>query len=109
MKNLLPELWVLGINYRDTTTEQRSLFAICDEKYQQLLDRAPQFNLQELFVLSTCNRTELYAMAKTPQQLASLVADVTGQSVEVIQNCAYVRNGDEVVEHLYCVTAGLDS
>jgi glutamyl-tRNA reductase len=66
-------------------------------------------------VLSTCNRTEVYAVAPTGEPRARLTeiaaaiahgADVSGTELARV---AYTRAGAQVEDHLFSVTAGLDS
>ena len=59
----ISEFYVVGINYKKTDAALRGQFAISEEQYARLLALAPSHQLSELFVLSTCNRTEIYGQA----------------------------------------------
>ena len=52
--------FVAGINYKKTEAEMRGLFAINHEQYAAVLDAADAAGIHEIFILSTCNRTEIY-------------------------------------------------
>ena len=78
----LSNFYVSGINYKKTDTEIRSSFAIGPEQYEHLLKLAPGFGVTDLFVLSTCNRSEIYGIADNPSQLTELFCSETQGSVE---------------------------
>src|SRR4030095_3561482 len=78
-------------------------------QYLSLLEKAPAFGLHELFVLSTCNRTEIYGVAETAQQLTELLCSETNGNVETFNRLAYIKQGNAAVQHLFDVGAGLDS
>jgi len=98
-----------GINYKKTDASVRGCFAINLTQYLSLLQNAKAAGLKELFVLSTCNRTEIYGFAHSACELATLLCSETSGSVETFQQLAYIKQGPAAVEHLYNVAAGLDS
>jgi glutamyl-tRNA reductase len=53
---------VAGINYKKADAELRSLFAVSNQQYISILNNAASFDLTEVFVLSTCNRTKFMAL-----------------------------------------------
>ena len=55
----------------------RSDFAINDEQYAAILRTAPLFGVNELFILSTCNRTEIYGIAENAFSLIDLLCSQT--------------------------------
>ena len=105
----ISKFWVAGINYKKTDAAVRGLFAIQHDQYLRLLEEAQSNNLTELFVLSTCNRTEIYGFADTSSQMINLICDQTTGSKEIFLESAYIKNGYEAIEHLFNVSAGLDS
>ena len=98
-----------GINYKKTDASVRGCFAINATQYSSLLEKARQAGLKELFVLSTCNRTEIYGLAHSACELTQLLCSETSGSHDVFKELAYVKQGPAAVEHLYNVAAGLDS
>ena len=100
---------VAGINYKKADAELRSSFAVNNDQYASILKNAPSFGLKEVFVLSTCNRTEIYGLTENVTDLISLLCAETPGSVEVFAKSAYIKKGREAIEHLFDVAAGLDS
>src|SRR5580658_4453973 len=101
--------FVVGINYKKTDAAVRGQFAIGNEQYEKILTLAPSFNVTELFVLSTCNRTEIYGIADNPAHLASLLCTQANGELGAFLGMAYIRKGAAAVSHLFEVGAGLDS
>lgn len=100
---------VIGINYKKTDTSTRGRFAVNNEQYIQLLLSAASCGLSELFVLSTCNRTEIYGLAPSSELLISLLCNYTTGSAEEFTQLAYEKTGEEAIRHLFHVSSGLDS
>lgn len=105
----LSNFLVAGINYKKTDTEIRSSFAIGMEQYSNMLNLAVQYGVRDLFVLSTCNRSEIYGIAERPEQLIDLLCSQTQGSAELFHELAYQKHGLKAVQHLFDVGAGLDS
>lgn len=94
---------------RDTPAELRERVALNDVEQVAVL-RAPRAGLDELAVLSTCHRTELYATA-TGGEADALHTLITLLPKLHPGDQPDVRSlrGAEAVHHLYRVTSGLDS
>jgi glutamyl-tRNA reductase len=105
----IPNFYVAGINYKKSDAAARGKFAIGNEQYAAILKAAPQQGLNELFILSTCNRTEIYGFAYCSHQLVELLCSQTVGNAETFKKSAYIKNGAEAVDHLFNVGAGLDS
>ncbi len=69
--------------------------------------------ITEAMILSTCNRTEIYAAAKDPSlakvALQTFIADEKGLLEEQFVPHTYWLEDLEVVRHAYSVASGLDS
>lgn len=98
-----------GISYKKTDAATRGQFALSHVNYDEALKLAPQFGLGSLFILSTCNRTEIYGFATNPSQLINLLCTQTTGDAETFTKLAYSKQGDEAIAHLFKVGAGLDS
>jgi glutamyl-tRNA reductase len=100
---------VAGINYKKTDAAVRGQYAISPEAYSLILAASTAYGIDEVFVLSTCNRTEIYAIASDPSQLISLLCAHTQGDIETFRPLAYTKTGSGAIEHLFNVSAGLDS
>ena len=105
----ISKFFVAGINYKKTNASVRGSFAINNEQYAELLSLAPSYGIQELFVLSTCNRTEIYGFAEHADQLVHLLCTQTEGNIDTFKKLSYIKKGSQAIDHLLSVAAGLDS
>lgn len=103
------DFYVVGINYKETPADIRSIFAINTNQYLSLLSTATSFGVNEFFILSTCNRTEIYGFAHNSEQLIDFLCSQTAGDVVTFKKTAYIKNAKTAIEHIFCVAAGLDS
>ncbi|HEY5371596.1 MAG TPA: glutamyl-tRNA reductase [Hanamia sp.] len=109
-KTYLPEeFFLVGISYKNTDAATRGQFSISPKQYESILELAPSYDVDEMFVLSTCNRTEIYGFAKNKSCLLELLHSQSSGDFELLSQMAYVENGTEAITHLYNVGCGLDS
>lgn len=101
--------FIAGINYKKTEASIRGQFAIDKDQYAEILSLAKSQGLGELFILSTCNRTEIYGFADNPCQLIELLCSKTAGNKETFLQLCYVKQGEEAVQHFFEVGAGLES
>lgn len=113
----------VGINYRTAPVALRERLSFGPREQADLL-RGPLLRaagatagLTEFVLLSTCNRTELYAAAadvthhftKVPPALADALARAHGFSSAEFASHFYFHSGTAAVRHLCRVACGLDS
>jgi glutamyl-tRNA reductase len=108
LKNI-SNFFVAGINYKKSDASVRGELAIGCEQYENILHKASAQGLNEVFILSTCNRTEIYGFANNSRQLVELLCSETvGDSKTFLESC-YIKNGFDAIKHVFNVGAGLDS
>jgi glutamyl-tRNA reductase len=105
----IASFFAVGINYKKTDASVRGMFAIGSEQYENVLAIAPSFGITSLFILSTCNRTEIYGFAETAEHLINLLCTQTKGSAAEFASMAYIKADKNAIEHLFHVGAGLDS
>lgn len=101
--------FVAGINYKKSDAAVRGQFAVGSEQYANILEAALLQGINEVFILSTCNRTEIYGFAHSSLQLVNLLCSQTAGNAETFAKAAYIKRGAEAIEHVFNVGAGLDS
>jgi glutamyl-tRNA reductase len=105
----ISNFFVAGVNYKKSDASTRGRFAISENQYSRVLESASANGLNEVFILSTCNRTEIYGFAENSMQLINILCSQTeGDSVSFYK-AAYIKEGMDAVSHLFHVGAGLDS
>lgn len=70
-------------------------------------------NINEVVVLATCNRVEVYAVASTfhgaVTEIGEALAAATGVPLAVLREHLYVHYQDRAIAHVFSVACGLDS
>ncbi|MES3006914.1 MAG: glutamyl-tRNA reductase [Pseudomonadota bacterium] len=123
-------LVLLGINHNTANVDFREQVAFPPEKVGEAIRRASALDgVEELVIVSTCNRTELYvqidlgeASAVDPdipideallrdqeQRLIAWLSEFHGLKEEEVRRSSYFRWRDDVIRHLMRVSCGLDS
>ncbi len=105
----ITNFFIAGINYKKTDAAMRGQFAVTNEQYEKLLAIAPLAGINEFFVLSTCNRTEIYGFAENASSLIQLLCTQTKSDAAIFESIAYIKKGKKAIQHLFDVGAGLDS
>ncbi|MBA4198668.1 MAG: glutamyl-tRNA reductase [Chitinophaga sp.] len=103
------QLSVIGINYKKSDAASRGKFAINTEQYISILQTAAQLAIAEIFVVSTCNRTEVYVLNGDVPTVIQLLCSVTEGDAESFKKLCYVKHDIKAIEHMFEVAAGLDS
>jgi glutamyl-tRNA reductase len=102
------KFYVAGISFKKTDSEHRSKFSISPEQGLKAYQHRSNC-LEHYFILSTCNRTEIYGFAPCEYVLMSFMQHLSGAPKEELSANIYSKEGDEAVKHLLTVAAGLDS
>ena len=103
-------LMVAGISYRTAPIDVRERLVVGRKDVAPLLTAfCERSGAREAVLLSTCNRTELYAVEGT-SDAASAVWELLSERLGTdVTSYGYVRRDREAVAHLYRVAAGMDS
>jgi len=102
-------LQVAGANHRTASLELRERLAACAGDLPAGLKRLRrECALEEVAVVSTCNRLEFYFVGDASRVMA-LMAQSGGFPPREAHNVIYHHEGEAAAEHLFAVAAGLDS
>jgi glutamyl-tRNA reductase len=110
-------LIALGINHNSAQVEVRERVAFAPEQVSEAMnDACNAVGVDEVVVLSTCNRTEIYAVPSAGQALEekarALIDWMAGYhhlSADDLRSAAYHHEGEAALRHIVQVAAGLDS
>lgn len=84
-----------------------------DETGSVLPELREQVDLDEVILLSTCNRTEVYGLSRDPREsserLERWLLELSEKRTPIRPENLYARVDRDAVEHLFRVTCGLDS
>ncbi|MCT4602725.1 MAG: glutamyl-tRNA reductase [Marinifilum sp.] len=105
----LQKLFVLGISYRKTALDVRGMFSLSSEDQENILKEAKEQQIEGMVIISTCNRTEIYAHSSEVEIITDLFLKYCKGNRNDLNYNGYTYHGNECIRHLYKVTAGLDS
>ena len=105
------DIIVFGINHKSASVDLRGRVSFAPEIVVETLRSAlTRLNIDEMAILSTCNRSEIYAVGELSDlQLMQWLAETKKISVEALKDCYYCYRGTQAVRHMICVASGLDS
>ena len=105
---------VIGLNHRTAPLELLERMSVADGQLPKALhDLCTREHISEAMVLSTCNRTEVYAVAErfhgAYSDIRSFLAEHSFLPPEDFSDHLYVHYDAAAAAHLFSVTAGLDA
>lgn len=105
---------VVGLNYKTAPVEIREKLSFIESELPQAMEALQkQKSILENVIVSTCNRTEIYAVVDQLHTgrhfVKQFLANWFDLPVETFSSYLTIREEDEAVEHLFKVTAGIDS
>ena len=107
------ELLVWGLNHKTVPVSVREQFAVPPERIGAALSQSSQYNtIQEAVILSTCNRSEIYAVCPdgtTGDVLKDFFLSLLDKKPDVRPDYFYTYKGKDCMVHLLRVASSLDS
>src|SRR5215210_5605476 len=105
---------VIGVNHRTGPLSFLERVSVSPADLPKVISGlVGRTNIREAVVLSTCNRTEVYAVAErfhgAYADIRDFFCDVAGLDPTELQSHLYSQHDDAAVTHLFEVAAGLDS
>ena len=103
-------IFTLGINHHSAPLAIRERVAFHAEKlHQALADLTRTQPVKEVAILSTCNRTEIYCSAETPEVVIDWLAAFHQVERGEIAPYLYLHDQPAAIRHAFRVASGLDS
>ncbi|PKM41865.1 MAG: glutamyl-tRNA reductase [Firmicutes bacterium HGW-Firmicutes-8] len=107
-------LVVVGLNHRTAPVEIREKLSFPEDTLPKHLDKLTANKIiRSCIILSTCNRTEVYAAVldvdKGLTKIREHLAKCCRSELNEVKNYLYTYTLFDVISHLFCVTSGLDS
>ena len=105
-----PVIFTLGINHHSAPLAIRERVAFDAGKlHQALADLTASHPVREAAILSTCNRTEIYCAAESPEAVVDWLVRYHGVERGEITPYLYTHDQPEAIRHAFRVASGLDS
>jgi glutamyl-tRNA reductase len=113
--SLGPQLVVVGLDHRTASIDLRERVAFADSQIAAALAHLTDPNdpvFDQAAILSTCNRVELYGVARSRrprEELTTLLARYHGLDPFELTGSLYIHRDAEVAHHLAATSAGMHS
>jgi len=111
-------LIVMGVSHKTAPVALREKLAFSEGEQPEALRSLLTLSesVTEAVIVSTCNRTEVYASAltaplgfETVRQFLREYKHLSDDEIAALQGCLYIKQGEAMVEHLFRVVTSLDS
>lgn len=100
---------VLSISFEKADVETRGKFAFFDDNIKNFVSYVHEKNLGDAFVVSTCNRTEIYTTSHNYLLIAEEYCKSIDVSLTDFMQFANIHTQEEALKHLFRVASGLES
>jgi glutamyl-tRNA reductase len=108
------ELFAAGLNHKSAPVELRERLAVPDDDHARILAALrAKIGLDEIMLLSTCNRVEVYAVAAAREfdgdAVLGALAELQGVETGLLDGHVFVRAAGDAARHVFRVAASLES
>ncbi|MBW1650338.1 MAG: glutamyl-tRNA reductase [Deltaproteobacteria bacterium] len=105
---------LIGLNHNTAPVELRETIAFSDQQLKQaLLCLKNKQGIEEVFILSTCNRVEILAAVSDMQSAIKSIENFFSEKKDIdfkkIKEFFYIYFNKKAAKHIFMVSAGLDS
>ena len=99
----------IGVSYKKADANTRGKFSLTKENQIALLKLSKEKGFKGVFIISTCNRTEITGFAERPCQLIELLCTFTEGTMEEFAKFSNVYKDQEATPQLFRIGTGLES
>jgi glutamyl-tRNA reductase len=99
----------IGVSYKKADAKMRGRFSVSKENQTALLKAAKEKGITSIFIISTCNRTEIFGFASRPCLLIELLCDFSEGAVNEFNAICNIHKDQEAISHLFRIGTGLES
>ncbi|MFY9242059.1 MAG: glutamyl-tRNA reductase [Polaribacter sp.] len=99
----------IGVSYKKADANTRGKFSLSKQNQFALLEMAKEKDFDAVFILSTCNRTEISGFAEHPYQLIQLLCHFSEGTVDEFASISNIYKNQDAVNQLFRIGTGLES
>ena len=101
--------YAVGVSHKTATIDHRGYFSLSDSQLHALFLDAKEKGIQDLLLINTCNRTEIYAWTFSDTELVELLCTHSEGTQESYNKIGYSFEDEKGIHHLFRVGTGLES
>ncbi|MDG1226859.1 MAG: glutamyl-tRNA reductase [Polaribacter sp.] len=99
----------IGVSYKKADAEARGKFSVSKENQVALLQAAKKKGVSGVFIISTCNRTEVFGFVNRPCLLIELLCGFSEGNSQEFREISTVFKDQSAINHLFRIGTGLES
>ena len=99
----------IGVSYKKADAETRGKFSVSKENQVALLKEAKNKGVSGVFIVSTCNRTEIFGFVNRPCLLIELLCDFSEGNSEEFTEISNIFKDQAAIHNLFRIGTGLES
>ncbi|ARV07811.1 glutamyl-tRNA reductase [Polaribacter sp. SA4-10] len=99
----------IGVSYKKADANTRGKFSLSKENQISLLELSKERGFDGVFIISTCNRTEISGFAERPCQLIELLCEFSEGTIQEFAKISNVYKNQEAIQQLFRIGTGLES
>jgi glutamyl-tRNA reductase len=105
---------VVGLSHKTAPVEIREKLSIQEAKHEEALNHLKGYpHIEEVAVISTCNRLEIYAVVTDTEkgvvEITQFLSEISHVPLQVLRRYLFILLHQDAVRHLMRVAAGLES
>ncbi|PQJ82399.1 glutamyl-tRNA reductase [Polaribacter glomeratus] len=109
LENRQEYFYNIGVSYKKADAKTRGKFSLSKENQIALLELSKVKGYTGVFILSTCNRTEISGFAERPCQLIELLCEFSEGTIDEFSRVSNVYKDQEAINQLFRIGTGLES
>ncbi|MEM6299120.1 MAG: glutamyl-tRNA reductase, partial [Bacteroidota bacterium] len=111
---LIKQFQAISLSHRTASVSVRERAALNEKQTRYILSQVRDLaGIQEILILSTCNRTEIYYNSAEDHSFLLIrmlaIAQHKISYCEIAENATFINDHDDAARHLFRVAMGLDS
>ena len=106
-------IFAVGVNHKSGSAFLRDRLFIDDDMLSGVYARLAEGQVEQVVILSTCDRVEFQGVAEDPERAAAVIGDafrrLAGADIDLLEKSTYRKFDEAAVRHIFAVAASLDS
>jgi glutamyl-tRNA reductase len=107
--NKIKQFYAIGVSHKTASIDLRGKFSLIDSQLHALFLDIKEREIEDLLIINTCNRTEIYAWSTSDTLLINLLCTYSEGTHEDFNQIGYSLKNNDAINHIFRVGTGLES
>jgi len=107
--NKIKQFYAIGVSHKTASIDLRGKFSLIDSQLHALFLDIKEREIEDLLIINTCNRTEIYAWSTSDTLLINLLCTYSEGTHEDFNQIGYSLRNNDAINHIFRVGTGLES